>query len=231
MSQAPPAVQKNSFISNLAASALSASFAEVCTIPIDTAKVRLQLQPRAAAGVAPKYSGMFGTMMTVAREEGVGALWKGITPGESRSPLPLPPCIAITHARKTPNDHRTLFARGFFVFSIFLHLARARSETNAEMIPVTLTACAGIHRQILFGGLRIGLYEPVKNFYCGPDHVVSEKQQRCIYWQIIINICVGMYSSPTSQHQLSNSLTQVLTCLLASPRVSSCLRRVRCRCT
>ena len=48
-------------------------------------------------------------MATVAKEEGVGALWKGITPG--------------------------------------------------------------IHRQILFGGLRIGLYEPIKNLYVGKDHV------------------------------------------------------------
>ncbi|KAL8509117.1 hypothetical protein ACS0TY_016345 [Phlomoides rotata] len=29
----------------------------------------------------------------------------------------------------------------------------------------------GLHRQCLFGGLRIGLYEPVKNFYVGKDHV------------------------------------------------------------
>lgn len=36
---------------------------------------------------------------------------------------------------------------------------------------------AGIHRQILFGGLRIGLYDPVKKFYCGPDHVVRSRAQ------------------------------------------------------
>jgi solute carrier family 25 uncoupling protein 8/9 len=47
-------------------------------------------------------------MATVAREEGLGALWKGITPG--------------------------------------------------------------IHRQCLFGGLRIGLYEPVKDMYAGKNH-------------------------------------------------------------
>ena len=102
--------ERTSFVGNLAASAFSASFAEACTIPIDTAKVRLQLQGAATAGGAkPKYSGMVGTMVTVAKEEGVGALWKGITPG--------------------------------------------------------------IHRQVLFGGLRIGLYEPIKNLYCGKDHV------------------------------------------------------------
>ena len=79
---------RTSFVGNLAASAFSASFAEACTIPIDTAKVRLQLQGAAAKGGAkPKYSGMVGTMVTVAKEEGVGALWKGITPGMHRQIL------------------------------------------------------------------------------------------------------------------------------------------------
>lgn len=87
---------------NLGPSAFSAAFAEVCTIPIDTAKVRLQLQGNAIDTV-PKYKGILRTMRTIAREEGLGALWKGLT--------------------------------------------------------------AGIHRQILFGGLSIGLYEPVKNYY------------------------------------------------------------------
>lgn len=73
---------------------------KVCTIPLDTAKVRLQLQKKAVAGEAlPKYKGMLGTVGTIAREEGLVSLWKGIVPG--------------------------------------------------------------LHRQCLFGGLRIGLYEPV----------------------------------------------------------------------
>jgi len=74
----------------------------VCTIPLDTAKVRLQLQKQAAAGdviSVPKYKGMLGTVGTIAREEGLSALWKGIVPG--------------------------------------------------------------LHRQCVYGGLRIGLYEPV----------------------------------------------------------------------
>lgn len=29
--------------------------------------------------------------------------------------------------------------------------------------------CAGLHRQILYGGLRIGLYEPVKNMFMGGE--------------------------------------------------------------
>lgn len=69
---------------------------------MDTAKVRLQLQKKAVAGdgvALPKYKGMLGTVSTIAREEGMVSLWKGIVPG--------------------------------------------------------------LHRQCLFGGLRIGLYEPV----------------------------------------------------------------------
>lgn len=68
---------------------------------MDTAKVRLQLQKKAVAGEAlPKYRGLLGTVGTIAKEEGLSALWKGIVPG--------------------------------------------------------------LHRQCLFGGLRIGLYEPVR---------------------------------------------------------------------
>eukprot|EP00270_Netrium_digitus_P018378 TRINITY_DN6975_c0_g1_i3.p1 TRINITY_DN6975_c0_g1~~TRINITY_DN6975_c0_g1_i3.p1 ORF type:complete len:328 (-),score=68.30 TRINITY_DN6975_c0_g1_i3:166-1149(-) len=109
----------------LASSAIATCFAEACTLPIDTAKVRLQLQGKSAvaealkgeaatAGVATpvapklKYHGMLGTMTTIAKEEGVGALWKGLE--------------------------------------------------------------AGLHRQIVYGGLRIGLYDPVKSLYVGKDH-------------------------------------------------------------
>ncbi|KAK1321306.1 Mitochondrial uncoupling protein 1 [Acorus calamus] len=101
-----------SFAGRFASSAIAACFAEICTIPLDTAKVRLQLQKKAATGdkVAQlKYRGMLGTVATIAREEGLAALWKGIIPG--------------------------------------------------------------LHRQCLYGGLRIGLYDPIKSFYVGNDYV------------------------------------------------------------
>lgn len=67
--------------------------------------MRLQLQKKAVAGGdgIPKYKGMLGTVGTIAREEGLASLWKGIVPG--------------------------------------------------------------LHRQCLFGGLRIGLYEPVMSCF------------------------------------------------------------------
>jgi solute carrier family 25 uncoupling protein 8/9 len=94
-----------------ACSAFAACVGEVCTIPLDTAKVRLQLQKSALAGdvTLPKYRGLLGTVGTIAREEGLRSLWKGVVPG--------------------------------------------------------------LHRQCLFGGLRIGMYEPVKNLYVGKDFV------------------------------------------------------------
>ncbi|XP_020599848.1 mitochondrial uncoupling protein 1-like isoform X2 [Phalaenopsis equestris] len=101
-----------SFPGRFAISAIAACFAELCTIPLDTTKVRLQLQKKAItvdAIAAPQYRGMLGTVATIAREEGLAALWKGIIPG--------------------------------------------------------------LHRQFLYGGLRIGLYEPVKSFYVGDYYV------------------------------------------------------------
>ncbi|KAF3651812.1 Mitochondrial uncoupling protein 1 [Capsicum annuum] len=85
---------------------------KACTLPLDTAKVRLQLQKKAVEGdgiALPKYRGLLGTVGTIAKEEGVASLWKGIVPG--------------------------------------------------------------LHRQCIYGGLRIGMYEPVKNLYVGKDHV------------------------------------------------------------
>ena len=72
---------------------------QFCTIPLDTAKVRLQLQKKAVGDEVnlAKYRGLLGT---IAKEEGLSALWKGII--------------------------------------------------------------AGLRRQCIYGGLRIGLYEPVR---------------------------------------------------------------------
>eukprot|EP00884_Botryococcus_braunii_P014687 jgi/Botrbrau1/23219/Bobra.0041s0062.2 len=99
----PPSGPPLPLYKNFAASAIAACTAEVATLPLDLAKVRLQLQSKSHG--TPKYRGLFGTMVTVAKEEGPGALWAGIEPS--------------------------------------------------------------LHRQILYGGLRIGLYDPVKRLFMG----------------------------------------------------------------
>lgn len=95
--------------------ALSACIAEGVTLPLDTAKVRLQLQTLVssssgeapARAALPKYRGPFRTVLTIIREEGFLSPFKGLVPG--------------------------------------------------------------LHRQFLFTGVRLGLYEPVKRlFYDGP---------------------------------------------------------------
>ncbi|EXC01504.1 Mitochondrial uncoupling protein 2 [Morus notabilis] len=117
-----------SFAETFLCSAFAACFAEFCTIPLDTAKVRLQLQRK--AGVAdgttvPKYKGLLGTVVTIAREEGLSALWKGIVPG--------------------------------------------------------------LQRQCLYGGLRIGLYDPVKTFFVGSAFVGDIP----LYYKILAALITG----------------------------------------
>ncbi|GAB2230642.1 hypothetical protein Droror1_Dr00014923 [Drosera rotundifolia] len=129
---------KISFPGILASSAFAACFAEICTLPLDTAKVRLQLQKKVVEGDGmgqPKYRGMLGTVATIAREEGLSSLWKGVVPG--------------------------------------------------------------LHRQCLFGGLRIGLYEPVKAFYVGKDHVGDVPLSKKILAALTTGAVGIMIANPT----------------------------------
>ncbi len=68
------------FLRNVGMASSAAMIAETFTIPIDTAKVRLQIQ-KTAPGQVPKYQGFIGTMKTIAAEEGTLALFNGLTPG------------------------------------------------------------------------------------------------------------------------------------------------------
>jgi len=58
-------------------------WAEAVSLPLDTAKVRLQTQV-VAEGAKPRYRGMFGTLAKIASEEGAPALWNGLLPGLQR---------------------------------------------------------------------------------------------------------------------------------------------------
>lgn len=72
------------FATNSMAAGTAASMAETCTIMIDTAKVRLQIQGQNPGAVKHPYTGMTNCLQRIVQEEGVLALFKGLTPGISR---------------------------------------------------------------------------------------------------------------------------------------------------
>ncbi|XP_061485086.1 putative mitochondrial transporter UCP3 [Rhineura floridana] len=85
---------------------MAACIADLCTFPLDTAKVRLQIQGESKASKAAKnvkYKGVFGTITTMVKMEGAKSLYNGLV--------------------------------------------------------------AGLHRQMSFASIRIGLYDSVKQFY------------------------------------------------------------------
>lgn len=74
---------KDGFLLHVAASMTSGFCYSVVTLPIDSAKTRLQNQRRSKDG-GFKYRGLIQTMGVVAREEGVTNLWRGFMPYFSR---------------------------------------------------------------------------------------------------------------------------------------------------
>jgi len=75
-------------LKKMAAAGTAASVAEVVSIPMDTTKVRLQLQGEAvntkAASEGPKYRGMTHAIATIVKEEGVRSLFRGLNAGIQR---------------------------------------------------------------------------------------------------------------------------------------------------
>ena len=67
------------------AAGIGAGVAECLTLPVDAAKVRLQLQAtsdvsHASMGKPPKYTGLMQGMWRIGADEGASALWRGISP-------------------------------------------------------------------------------------------------------------------------------------------------------
>ncbi|PRQ23896.1 putative mitochondrial carrier domain-containing protein [Rosa chinensis] len=89
-----------SFLQTFLCIAFAACFTEFYTIKLDTATVG-----------APKYRGLLGTMATIAREEGLAALWNGIILGLQRQ------CIYIWRLKNW-----TVLKIPRFTDNIFTHL-------------------------------------------------------------------------------------------------------------
>ena len=72
--------QRSSSIERFGSAAIGSAAAEVMTLPVDVAKVRLQLQGKAEVGARRRYIGLLQTLYRVRSEEGAAALWRGLTP-------------------------------------------------------------------------------------------------------------------------------------------------------
>ncbi|XP_030332685.1 C2 domain-containing protein 3-like isoform X5 [Strigops habroptila] len=82
----PPEVPPTAGVKFVSAG-LAGCIADLCTFPLDTAKVRLQLQgevriPRTVGAV--EYRGVFGTLSTMVRTEGPRSLYSGLAAGLQR---------------------------------------------------------------------------------------------------------------------------------------------------
>jgi len=82
-----PSQKKVPWYTSFVAGGGAACWAEVCTLPLDTCKVRLQIQGALPPGQKPKYTGLANVFTTVIAEEGPRALWKGLVPGLLRQSI------------------------------------------------------------------------------------------------------------------------------------------------
>ena len=71
------------FCRNVLMASAAGMIGEAVTIPLDTAKVRQQIQ-KVEPGQKPRYSGMLGTVKVMVAEEGVSSLYSGLSPGLQR---------------------------------------------------------------------------------------------------------------------------------------------------
>lgn len=95
----PSKMQQPSLVERMVSAGAAACVADVITFPFDVAKVRLQIMGEqstlatlavgASNGTAtlhavPKFNGLFGTLIHLARSEGPASLYGGISPGLQR---------------------------------------------------------------------------------------------------------------------------------------------------
>ena len=78
----------STFLQKIAAASLTGTIGQLAAAPLDVIKVRLQADGRLELlGETPRYRGMGHAMVTIPREEGFAALYKGLTPSLGRAAI------------------------------------------------------------------------------------------------------------------------------------------------
>jgi len=117
------------FAKNAVAAATAGCIAETSTLPLDTVKVRLQLQGQNLGEVKVQYTGMANCLSRITVEEGPTALFKGLAPG--------------------------------------------------------------LARQLVFATLRLGLYEPVRDFYYEKLEGGGDKTKSSLVTKVFAGLTTG----------------------------------------
>ncbi|XP_031386129.1 mitochondrial uncoupling protein 2-like isoform X2 [Punica granatum] len=77
--------EDTSLFQKVLAALLTGAVAIVVANPTDLVKVRLQAEGKLPAGVPGRYSGALNAYATIAKQEGLGALWTGLGPNIARN--------------------------------------------------------------------------------------------------------------------------------------------------
>ncbi|XP_047609517.1 mitochondrial uncoupling protein 3 isoform X2 [Phacochoerus africanus] len=83
----PKGSDYSSITTRILAGCTTGAMAVTCAQPTDVVKVRFQASIHAGPGSNRKYSGTMDAYRTIAREEGVRGLWKGILPNITRNAI------------------------------------------------------------------------------------------------------------------------------------------------
>ena len=167
------------------ASTAASAVAEICTPPLDVATTRLQIlsmlsdvddvalhatgEPKTTLSKPPAYTGMVDCLVRTAEREGLGALWKGLTPALVRqvcySSLTLvlyEPIRDLFHKGSgEPGYAVRLFAggsAGAISISVFNPVEVWKTQVQAAAVYVTLLAvCRQVLRRDGIAGFWSGL--------------------------------------------------------------------------
>ncbi|XP_061236797.1 putative mitochondrial transporter UCP3 isoform X1 [Bos javanicus] len=83
----PKGSDHSSIITRILAGCTTGAMAVTCAQPTDVVKIRFQASMHTGPGGNRKYSGTMDAYRTIAREEGVRGLWKGILPNITRNAI------------------------------------------------------------------------------------------------------------------------------------------------
>ncbi|XP_074072962.1 putative mitochondrial transporter UCP3 [Macrotis lagotis] len=83
----PKGSENSSIMIRILAGCTTGAMAVSCAQPTDVVKVRFQASVRLGPGSSRKYSGTMDAYRTIAREEGIGGLWKGTLPNITRNAI------------------------------------------------------------------------------------------------------------------------------------------------